>query len=44
MLIASSSLMIVIPLVFYLYKLKATELGNADLRADTAKAAIGGNW
>ena len=44
MLIASSSLMIVIPLVFYLYRLKATELGNADLRADTAKAAIGGNW
>lgn len=44
MLIASLSLMAVIPLVFYLYHLKAAELGNADLEADTTKAAIGGNW
>ncbi len=44
MLIASMSLMIVIPLVFYLYHLKASELGNADLAADTSKAVIGGNW
>ncbi len=44
MLIASMSLLIVIPLVFYLYRLKATELGNADLRADTVQAAIGGKW
>jgi AAA family ATP:ADP antiporter len=44
MLIASVSLMAVIPLVFYLYHLKATELGNADLEADTSKAVIGGNW
>ncbi len=44
MLIASISLMIVIPLVFYLYHLKASELGNADLAADTSKAVIGGNW
>ena len=44
MLIASVSLMIVIPLVFYLYHLKASELGNADLAADTSKAVIGGNW
>ena len=44
MLIASISLMIVIPLVFYLYHLKASELGNADLQADTLKTVIGGNW
>lgn len=44
MLIASTSLMVVIPLVFYLYRLKASELGNADLQADTSKVVIGGNW
>jgi len=44
MLIASISLMAVIPLVFYMYHLKATELGNSDLTADTSKAEIGGNW
>lgn len=44
MLVASVSLMLVIPLVFYLYHLKGTELGNSDLAADTSKAVIGGNW
>ena len=44
MLIASLSLMIVIPLVFYLYHLKEAELGNADLSADTSNAVIGGDW
>jgi len=44
MLVASSSLMLVIPLVFYLYHLKGTELGNSDLEADTSRAVIGGNW
>lgn len=44
MLIASVSLMLVIPLVFYLYHLKGTELGNVDLTADTSKAVMGGNW
>jgi len=44
MLVASSSLMLVIPLVFYMYHLKRTELGNSDLEADTSKAVIGGNW
>ena len=44
MLIASASLMLVIPLVFYIYHLKETELGNTDLEADTSKATIGGNW
>jgi AAA family ATP:ADP antiporter len=44
MLIASSGLMLVIPLVFYMYHLKGTELGNNDLQADTSKAVLGGNW
>ena len=44
MLIASMSLLVVIPLVFYIYHLKAAELGNAGLQADTDKAALGGNW
>lgn len=44
MLIASVGLMLVIPLVFYLYHLKGTELGNANLAADTELAVMGGNW
>jgi AAA family ATP:ADP antiporter len=44
MLVASIGLVSVIPLVFYLYHLKAVELGNADLAADTTQAQIGGNW
>ena len=43
MLVASMGLMLVIPLVFYLYHLKGDELGNEDLAADTS-AIIGGNW
>jgi AAA family ATP:ADP antiporter len=44
MLIASTSLVLVIPLVFYIYSLKATELGNANLELDSKKLAIGGKW
>lgn len=44
MLVASLGLMLVIPLVFYIYHLKGTELGNSDLEADTSTAVIGGNW
>jgi AAA family ATP:ADP antiporter len=44
MLVASVSLMLVIPLVFYMYHLKGTELGNSDLEADTSRATIGGKW
>ena len=44
MLVASFSLMLVIPLVFYMYHLKGTELGNSDLEADTSRATIGGKW
>jgi ATP:ADP antiporter, AAA family len=43
-LIASAILLLVIPLVFYIYHLKETELGNADLQADTSRTSIGGNW
>jgi len=44
MLIASVSLVLVIPMALYLYYLKSEELGNADLTADTSRAVIGGNW
>ena len=44
MLIASVGLTSVIPLVFYLYHLKGTELGNRGLEADTSHARIGGRW
>jgi len=44
MLIAASSLMLVIPLVFYVYHLRSTELGNNDLESDAAKKSIGGSW
>ena len=44
MLIASVALMLVIPLTFYLYRLKQTELGNEDLAADTSTAVMGGHW
>ena len=44
MLVAAIGLISVIPLVFYLYHLKATDLGNADLAADTSSAVIGGQW
>ncbi len=44
MLIAGLGLMLVIPLVYYLYHLKRSELGNADLAADADRVAIGGNW
>ena len=44
MLIASTALLLVVPLVFYLYHLKETELGNRELQADTSKLVIGGKW
>lgn len=44
MLVASLGLVLVIPLVFYIYHLKGTELGNSSLAADTSKAQIGGDW
>ena len=44
MLIASVGLMLVIPMIFYLYHLKSEELGNESLSADTRSIKIGGNW
>jgi AAA family ATP:ADP antiporter len=44
MLIASCGLMLVVPLVFYIYHLKETELGNADVAADLSAAKMGGHW
>ncbi|HNP65606.1 MAG TPA: MFS transporter [Woeseiaceae bacterium] len=44
MLIASVSLLMVVPLVFYLYHLKVAELGNRDLEADTSNLVLGGKW
>ena len=43
-LIASVALVLVVPLIFYLYHLKSAELGNRDLEADTATAILGGKW
>ncbi len=44
MLIAATVLLLVIPLVFYLYHLKVTELGNADLTIDADQVAMRGYW
>jgi len=44
MLIASSSLLLVIPLIFYIYHLNAVELGNHRLEGDREKKVIGGHW
>ena len=44
MLAASLGLVAVIPLVFYLYRLKRTELGNEEVSADTTNTVLGGYW
>ncbi len=41
---ATLGLLLVIPLVFYLYKLKGSELGNEDVQADTSALVLGGKW
>lgn len=43
MLISAVMLIIPIPIILYLDKLKETELGNAEHHLDAAKAKIGGN-
>ncbi|MEM1091514.1 MAG: MFS transporter [Pseudomonadota bacterium] len=43
MLISAVMLMLPIPIILYLGKLKVTELKNPDLQFDAAKNAIGGN-
>jgi AAA family ATP:ADP antiporter len=44
MLIAAGLLLSVIPLVLYLYRLKSSELGNAELEADLSSAKMSGAW
>lgn len=44
MLIASLGLLAVIPLVFYIYHLKNTDLGNHGLVAESPQDKLGGNW
>ena len=44
MLIASCGLLLVVPLVFYIYHLKETELGNTDVSVDLSAAKMGGHW
>jgi AAA family ATP:ADP antiporter len=43
MLIAAFMLMLPIPIIMVLHRLKATDLGNADLELDLAQKRIGGN-
>ena len=42
MLVASCGLVFVIPLVFYIYRLKQHELGNSDVSVDLTQAKLGG--
>ena len=44
MLVSVAGLILVVPLVFYLYRLKGAELGNVDLEADTSALVVGGRW
>ncbi len=44
MLIASCGLILVIPLVFYIYRLKVNDLGNSGLAVDLSQAKLGGHW
>lgn len=44
MLIAAAVLLLSTPLVFYIQRLKATDLHNQDVQADLNTAKIGGDW
>jgi AAA family ATP:ADP antiporter len=44
MLIAACVLLLATPLIFYLQRLKATDLHNEDVRADLSAARMGGRW
>jgi AAA family ATP:ADP antiporter len=44
MLLAAAILIVVIPLVLYLQRLKIVDLHNADVQADLAAARMGGKW
>jgi ATP:ADP antiporter, AAA family len=44
MLIASVVLLLAIPLIFYLQRMKVIDLHNEDVQADLSAAIIGGKW
>ncbi len=44
MLIASCGLMLVIPIIFYIYRQKYTVLGNTELEVNQELERLGGNW
>jgi AAA family ATP:ADP antiporter len=44
MLIAAAVLLLATPLIFYLQRLKVTDLGNEDVQADLSEATMGGRW
>lgn len=44
MLIAALGLLLVVPLIVYVRRLKFTQLGNADVEVDLAEPRIGGPW
>jgi AAA family ATP:ADP antiporter len=44
MLLAAAMLVVATPLVFYLQRLKYTDLNNAGVQADLSAARIGGKW
>lgn len=44
MLMAALLLVVIIPLIFYLQRLKISDLGNLDVRADLSAARMGGKW
>lgn len=44
MLLAASGLLLVIPLVLYIYHLKIKQLGNKDLSVDLSQQKLGGAW
>jgi len=44
MLMAAFVLLIAIPLIFYLQRLKVSDLHNADVQADLSAAKMGGRW
>ena len=44
MLIAAGVLLLSTPLIFYIQRLKATDLGNVHVNADLSAARMGGHW
>jgi AAA family ATP:ADP antiporter len=44
MLMAAAVLLLSIPLIFYLQRLKITDLHNKDVKADLSAARMGGRW